>query len=60
MIEPNFGWETKFENCRDDFLKPLIDLNRVRFQDSSTKEKIFKSNYVELLPSQFMVYITNW
>ena len=59
-LKAQYGWETKFENWRDNFLKPLIDLNRVRFQDSSTKEKIFKSNYVELLPSQFMVYITNW
>ena len=55
-----YGWEQKFVSWRTDFLKPLLDLNRVRFQDASLQEKMFKDNYKELLPSQFMVYITNW
>jgi hypothetical protein len=41
-LKAQYGWETKFENWRDDFLKPLIDLNRVRFQDDSIKEKYLK------------------
>lgn len=55
-----YGWEQKFLNWRETFLKPLIELNRVKFQDDSLREKLFKDNYKELVPSQFMVYITNW
>lgn len=62
MVHMNaqYGSPQKFVRWRDTFLKPFIDLGRVKFQEDGIKEKMFSSNCTEELPSKFMVYITNW
>lgn len=55
-----YGAALKFAKWRDTFLKPFVELGRVRFQDASIKEKMFQDNYKEVLPDKFMIYITNW
>jgi len=59
-LDAQYGSEEKFCKWRDSFLKPFIDMDKVRFQDDSLKEKIFKPDFKSLVPRQFMVYITNW
>jgi len=59
-LDAQYGSRDKFLKWRDSFLKPLVELNRVRFQDESLAEKIFRQDYNQVVPSQFMVYITNW
>lgn len=59
-LNAQYGSKEKFAKWRDSFLKPLVDLNRVRFQDESIGWKMFKDDWKQILPSQFMVYITNW
>lgn len=59
-LDAQYGSKEKFVKWRDSFLKPLVDLNRVRFQDESIGGKMFRDDWKQILPSQFMVYITNW
>ena len=59
-MSAQYGSEKKFAKWRDTFLKPFVELGRVRFQDASIKEKMFQDNYKEVLPDKFMIYITNW
>ena len=59
-MSAQYGAALKFAKWRDTFLKPFVELGRVRFQDASIKEKMFQDNYKEVLPDKFMIYITNW
>ena len=59
-LNAQYGSAEKFAGWRDSVLKHFIDLDRVRFQDASLQEKMFASNWREVLPSEFMVYITNY
>lgn len=59
-MKAQYGSAQKFARWRDSFLKPFIELNRVKFQDDSIRNKMFQSDYKDVLPERFMIYITNW
>ena len=59
-LNAQYGSKEKFVKWRDTFLKPLMDSNKVNFQDYSYAEKLFEPNFNELVPGCFLVYITNW
>jgi len=57
-LNAQYGGIDKFIQWRDTVLKPLMLSNKVRFQDYTLAEKIFDTT--TKIPSEFMVYITNW
>lgn len=59
-LNAQYGGAEKFKHWRDSVLKPLMDLNRIYFQDDSYHQKVMEDNFAELLPASFMVYIKNW
>ena len=59
-LDAQYGSAEKFIEWRDRVLKHFIQKDKVRFQDSSLQEKLFQSNWKEVVPREFMVYITNW
>ena len=59
-LDGQYGSKEKFKVWRQRLLRPMIELNRARFQDESFAQKIFWDNCFEVLPKSFMVYITNW
>lgn len=59
-LTAQYGSGQKFIQWRNEFLKPFVDLNRVKYQDSTITQKIFRDDCLEVLPNMFLVYITNW
>lgn len=59
-LDAQYGSREKFLEWRNTFLAHFIRQDKVRFQDSSLAEKIFSENWNDVVPSEFMVYITNY
>jgi FkbM family methyltransferase len=55
-----YGSDVRFEHWRDTVVKPFIDMGRVYTQDNSILNTMFVSNWKEVLPQNFMLYIKNW
>lgn len=59
-LEAQHGSVHKFKDWRERLLRPLMEKNKVRFQNETFAEKIFLDNFNDVLPRSFLVYITNW
>jgi len=59
-LDAQYGSVEKFKNWRERFVRPLMEMNKVRFQNETFAEKIFQENFNDILPRSFLIYITNW
>lgn len=59
-LNARYGSAESFVKWRDTVLKRFVEMDRVRFQDTTLKEKLFDPDWSTKVPSEFMVYIGNW
>lgn len=59
-VDAQYGAADKFWNFRSKIIKPFLDTNRLRFQDETLRDKVMAQNWNQLVPREFMIYITNY